>query len=204
MKDVNNRLKTFRNWHNKELSLSLATNGFFHTGIGNITKCAYCGIEIQNWSDKMNPEKVHKEVFKFCPKFVKSLFNNIEERIKSFERWPKHDINYVRLAEAGFFYLDIKDMVQCFECGIKLEDWCKSDGDPFFIHKKINPKCPYEFTSYSSENNDMTCTICSYKNKNTCFIPCGHCVCCLDCAVKITEKCPICNSEIKEKYRIFF
>jgi len=51
---------------------------------------------------------------------------------------------------------------------------------------------------------DMTCFICSTRNKNTAFVPCGHMVC-RTCAARLSgmgEPCPFCRARIQKIIRV--
>ena len=44
------------------------------------------------------------------------------------------------LIEAGFYYTQHKDMVQCYNCKITLSNWRRSSR-PFAIHRRKSPRC---------------------------------------------------------------
>ena len=45
-------------------------------------------------------------------------------RLQSFSEWPKYLVTRPRdLAAAGFFYVGVGDIVQCFDCGVRLKNW---------------------------------------------------------------------------------
>ena len=48
----------------------------------------------------------------------------------------------------------------------------------------------------------QVCKICMDKYVSVTFLPCGHLVCCEDCA-KNMRKCPICRKRIKGQVRTF-
>lgn len=69
------------------------------------------------------------------------------ERVVSFRiharPWPHQ--NYLSpetLAIAGFFYTGHNDVVQCFDCGIQLENWIVGD-EPTLHHEAANPNCRF-------------------------------------------------------------
>ena len=44
------RLKTFKNWRNRDINPKILTKaGFYYTGQLDITKCFHCNIEIYRW-----------------------------------------------------------------------------------------------------------------------------------------------------------
>ena len=47
------------------------------------------------------------------------------------------------------------------------------------------------------EHDDTDCVICMDDVKCTIFVPCGHCLCCENCAETIVlqfGKCPVCST----------
>lgn len=69
------------------------------------------------------------------------MYNN---RLDSYKkRWPQ-SLKYLTepLTEAGFYYTQKGDAVQCFCCGISLKNW--NDGDqPWEQHALLSPKCDF-------------------------------------------------------------
>ena len=79
-----------------------------------------------------------------------SKFRDNQERRRTYQNWPNQAINYINLTEAGFFYINIDDWVQCFSCGIILYDWHVGD-DPLTEHLKLSMKCPFLLTFLGQE-----------------------------------------------------
>ncbi|XP_073933438.1 baculoviral IAP repeat-containing protein 1 isoform X2 [Castor canadensis] len=70
-----------------------------------------------------------------------SIFANEQLRQDTFKDWPhQYPDKILALAKAGLFYRGVKDIVQCFSCGVCLEDW-KEDDDPLADHTKYSPDC---------------------------------------------------------------
>lgn len=65
-----------------------------------------------------------------------------EDRIYSFARWPVPYISPKALAAAGFFYTGKNDIVQCFECGIKIDRWMEGDK-PMAEHQRFEAFCRF-------------------------------------------------------------
>lgn len=207
MQNEVNRYKTFisNNWKYQELVKPLVESGFFYTNKEDITKCAFCGIEIKNWSLELNPEALHKKMSKYCERYLEYNFSQYNQRLKTFERWNLKNIQKEKLAESGFIFLGYKDATQCFKCKIKLEEW-KEDDEPDLVHKSLSKDCEFLKTKNNSKQSlgeKFICNICLENEKNTCFLPCAHVVCCLDCCINVSKSCPVCMTEIKQKIRIF-
>jgi hypothetical protein len=47
------------------------------------------------------------------------------------------------------------------------------------------------------------CMMCNASASNMIFLPCRHVLACTECGNKITDKCPICRTEIEAKYQIY-
>ena len=68
---------------------------------------------------------------------------NNKERFKTFKTWSSYlPVNSVKLAEAGFYYTGVSDEVQCFTCGISINQWVAGDC-PWQNHYSKNPECNY-------------------------------------------------------------
>lgn len=64
-------------------------------------------------------------------------------RLYSFQdKWPLRCITPESLSEAGFFYLQDEDKVQCPFCRIIISKWTQGDK-PLREHMKKSPKCPF-------------------------------------------------------------
>jgi hypothetical protein len=49
----------------------------------------------------------------------------------------------------------------------------------------------------------LVCKVCCEKDVAAAFLPCGHLVCCLDCAPAM-RKCPLCGELIKGTVKTYF
>lgn len=70
-------------------------------------------------------------------------FKSFESRLKTFESWPKPDVQSPeKLAEAGFYYNNINDETYCFSCGGGLHNW-KTDQEPWEDHAHYFSLCTF-------------------------------------------------------------
>lgn len=70
-------------------------------------------------------------------------YADYRERLSSFEFWPiQIKQTPEQMAEAGFFYKGSDDLVQCFQCSLKVRRWEEGD-DVYAEHARIFPLCPY-------------------------------------------------------------
>ena len=56
---------------------------------------------------------------------------------------------------------------------------------------------------YLGLRDTLVCKICREKDVAAAFLPCGHLVCCLDCAPAM-RKCPSCGEVIKGTVKTYF
>lgn len=71
-----------------------------------------------------------------------SQFRDYDNRLISFNNFPNREIDKEQLAEAGFYYTSIGDIVRCPFCFIEGYQWISGD-DPMEDHKLWNPNCPF-------------------------------------------------------------
>ncbi|XP_039307614.1 baculoviral IAP repeat-containing protein 7-A isoform X2 [Solenopsis invicta] len=70
-------------------------------------------------------------------------YSDLAQRLLSFRNWPKTNIIHPKeLAEAGFYYLQDKDMVECAFCRGVLMNW-KHGDDPDSSHRLYFPNCDF-------------------------------------------------------------
>lgn len=146
---------------------SLAKAGFYYYNQSDHVRCAWCKGVIAKWELGDNPFNEHVKFFPSCPRAIlgpnveiaskeisnigilpiqqskHDQFASLDVRIRSFEDWPKSDVQAPEvLATAGFYYLNEGDHVRCFHCSGGLRSWQHED-DPWEEHAKWFPKCPF-------------------------------------------------------------
>ncbi|GFT45512.1 hypothetical protein NPIL_499721 [Nephila pilipes] len=72
----------------------------------------------------------------------KPQMSNIKSRLLSFKGWPLIMLSSQQLAECGFYYTGVSDIVTCFYCNGSLGQWGIND-DPLEEHEKFFPDCGY-------------------------------------------------------------
>jgi len=66
-----------------------------------------------------------------------------EQRLKTYEDWPKQMIpDKYSLAKSGFIYTGQGDKLRCFQCGVGVNQWERTD-DAWKEHHKWSPNCDY-------------------------------------------------------------
>ena len=77
-------------------------------------------------------------------------------RTSSFSKFPRTcPVSAITLGKAGFYYKGNGDEVICYKCGIKYRNWQPLD-DPFTIHKRISPNCPFISNLEGGHNRTYT------------------------------------------------
>uniref|UniRef100_A0A8C5SW07 NLR family apoptosis inhibitory protein n=1 Tax=Laticauda laticaudata TaxID=8630 RepID=A0A8C5SW07_LATLA len=189
MRSEAKRLKTFLSLPNDCKSgwapSEMAAAGFYYTNVKTAIQCFCCGLVLLARSLERSPFVEHKKLWSSC-KFisgkevgnickydirvqnpennsleVKIKHKEMESRLESFTNWPSYckEIQPALLANAGFFYIGIKDTVQCFACSGCLGNWEEGD-DPWKEHAKWFPEC--EFLQREKSRDEIKQYIQSY------------------------------------------
>ncbi|NXJ67790.1 BIR7B protein, partial [Rostratula benghalensis] len=155
-----------------------------------------------------------------------------EMRLSTFQNWPQYaDVNPEQLARAGFFYTGQDDVVRCFYCDGHVRNWSFRD-DPWTEHAKWYPGCEFLLQSRGREfissfgfflfffsfgkdesristeeqlrrlQEERMCKLCMDGDVSVVFVPCGHLVACVDCALNL-RLCPICRAIIQGSVRTY-
>ncbi|XP_055686741.1 baculoviral IAP repeat-containing protein 3-like [Lutzomyia longipalpis] len=150
-------------------------------------------------------------------------------RVETFKNWPQQlSQTPEELADAGFVYKNISDVVKCISCKLRLSGWQPED-DPLEEHVKCNSSCEYlkhhkgekfiEELSKKLQQNPIeaadvqqpdanldapvgVCKVCSQDKSNVMFIPCGHLVTCTNCASAI-KKCFYCSHRVDRYQKVY-
>ncbi|XP_055336580.1 putative inhibitor of apoptosis [Paramacrobiotus metropolitanus] len=67
---------------------------------------------------------------------------SLEDRLKTFDKWPLSYVSPRSLAEAGFIYTGEGDEVKCVLCRMVHFNWMIGDL-PKFEHRRISPECSF-------------------------------------------------------------
>ena len=51
------------------------------------------------------------------------------------------------------------------------------------------------------EDTERMCVVCTFRRRDTLFVPCSHLVTCQECAQNVSE-CPICRQRIESRTRV--
>lgn len=136
-----------------------------------------------------------------CPKLRHPKMKELTLRLKTYDQWPRPEISTEELAESGFFYSGISDVVTCYACAQTVGCWEPQDS-ALKDHENFSPDCVHVNIMKSRVFESTSCTLCVIRNREMLFVKCGHVVCCEQCAAKITE-CPICREFISKTVRVY-
>lgn len=120
-------------------------------------------------------------------------------RLETFRHWPKpHIVSPKALAEAGLYYLNRDDYVQCAFCLGIIHNWI--DGDNAMEeHRRLYPNCCFvKRIAYRYK-----CVKCLQSDVDIVFIPCLHINTCHKCSDKMSN-CIVCNQGIKSTLKVRF
>ncbi|KAI8521125.1 hypothetical protein Bbelb_008790 [Branchiostoma belcheri] len=97
-----------------------------------------CASSVLSWTGAATARNV-KHCGEHCPKDL----NTELHRIHTFYGWPESTpVRPEHLAKLGFFYLGVRDKVECAFCGGVLHQWEEGD-DPKREHERHYPHCPF-------------------------------------------------------------
>ncbi|CAF1080286.1 unnamed protein product [Rotaria sp. Silwood1] len=87
-----------------------------------------------------------------------TMINRIQTLIKSIKRPGVHAVDY--MSDVGFDYTGDGDTARCKDCGLEVSNWTL-DMNPFTIHSKCQPNCPFVRSIISTSSSDVlvSCTI---------------------------------------------
>ncbi len=88
-----------------------------------------------------------------------------QERLKTFEEWPKFmKPTALDLAKAGFYYTGMGDRVMCFSCKVVVKNWAPSDT-AWGEHARWRPSCNYLKMAYCKPKSVFATP---YRDYDTC------------------------------------
>ncbi|VDI15261.1 E3 ubiquitin-protein ligase XIAP [Mytilus galloprovincialis] len=194
---------TFQTWPKnlRNITRSMVSTGFFYVGYSDFTRCFHCGLRLQNWFKDCDPWAEHKRWSPFCQHLLQSY------RTIPFKE-EQDNTGQKRVGSAS----------QLEECKASSSNDKACSGDPnleenhqiLLKNRTIEWGDPrtavQDLEKLITENNNLRhqrlCKVCLEVDASEVFLPCGHLVCCSDCA-NVMHKCPICRSKVVEKKTIF-
>ncbi|XP_053375709.1 uncharacterized protein LOC128547335 isoform X2 [Mercenaria mercenaria] len=150
---------------------AMAKSGFFFVGKPSRAQCYYCGVYITTWNKADDPTATHAK-FGLCPYVKDLFHENIRiDDRKSSDTSPAEQCKTVssrqltfynfeldnntecdneklmkevskQFAEAGFFYIGVDRLVQCFSCSLVIF-YSKSIKNPWIVHANLSSNCNF-------------------------------------------------------------
>ncbi|XP_049956247.1 putative inhibitor of apoptosis [Schistocerca serialis cubense] len=175
------RLASFKDWPPaipvKPAALSEA--GFFYSGSGDRTICYYCGRGLRDWDANDDPWVEHELWFPGCWHVSLHRGNDFVNEIARNRddliaaKTDPHQTATVVRAES-------------------------SKSQP----RQETPDSRVEKTENGATEEKRLCKICFEKEMGVVFLPCGHIVACVDCALSVAD-CPVCRQPFQNTARVY-
>ena len=205
------RLASFSSYQHTVCGWSWANAGFMYSPEEDVLYCVGCRVELPP-TTSLNPiDIIHHQI---CPHSSADVSTedmaSEDARLRTFRTWPIWaKASPSALAHNGFYYIGSSDRVKCVFCRGILRNWLETDV-VWREHKTHFPNCPRAFDIPPAERSTPTvsderleCKICMSNEINSVFLDCGHCVSCIDCAIRM-DLCPICRKVVRSTVRIYF
>ncbi|XP_065183308.1 uncharacterized protein LOC135814159 [Sycon ciliatum] len=155
------RFATFRDWP-EDVPVcvgKLAATGFYYAGEGTKLTCFSCQAVIQHYSTGRSVSEAHMVQMPSCPQLTGSDMSNVPlevpaigalERLQdlpartaTFHSWhTRVPISGEELADAGFFSLDVGDVVLCAYCQLEVRHW-RPGQTAWGRHRQQSPGCEH-------------------------------------------------------------
>uniref|UniRef100_A0A2H8TUU0 Apoptosis inhibitor IAP n=1 Tax=Melanaphis sacchari TaxID=742174 RepID=A0A2H8TUU0_9HEMI len=187
------RLKTFDNCPRtlKQDINTLCKAGFFYSGNGqtDFTTCYFCALTLSNWTDDDEPWINHAKWSKNCGHLFLNKSKNFVDKVHVVENFT---INFNHLA---LFNLIAKQKNKCILWTKMKIQMTKKYLNGIQLTDNLFVKNQHHFSEILDHNSlpdCMLCKICFKEEIKVVFVPCGHAISCIECALTLIF-CPICR-----------
>lgn len=175
------RLASFKDWPPaipvKPATLSEA--GFFYSGTGDRTVCYFCGRGLRDWEPGDDPWLEHELWFPGCWHVQLHKGNDFVRAIAE---------------QRDALIAAKKDPRQT--AAVVLPESSKSQP------RDEAPDSPVGNAESTATDDKRLCKICYENEMGVVFLPCGHIVACVDCALSVAD-CPVCRQPFQNTARIY-
>uniref|UniRef100_A0A146LQQ7 Apoptosis inhibitor IAP n=4 Tax=Lygus TaxID=30084 RepID=A0A146LQQ7_LYGHE len=191
------RLRSYDTW---PISLKLKPNvlsdaGFFYTGKGDQTICYHCGGGLKDWEETDEPWVEHARWFSKCPYVLAVKGKSFIEEVNGSRAVQDVTQNGNIGLSSSTGDLDKVPSVPVEE---KVK---KTTSEP--VKTVGDSSRPKEDSQSAAPSHDgRLCKICFSEEMGAVFLPCGHIVACVKCAVSLTT-CAICRQPVTGTFRAF-
>ncbi|XP_067674541.1 baculoviral IAP repeat-containing protein 7-B-like [Haliotis asinina] len=186
------RIKSYVAWpHSCPTPVDLAEAGFFYTGQGDSVRCFFCGIGLRNWDSGDNAWVEHARWSPQCVYLVQHQGRDFADLVLSLSSGG----NQVE-------YSQVQDILRDMRPKAVFVPQKGADGVAPAPQEAAGNASDdqHEDDSLLEENERLKqqtmCKICLDKEVSIVFLPCGHLVCCVECAPAL-RKCPMCRANIR-------
>ncbi|XP_025192151.1 putative inhibitor of apoptosis [Melanaphis sacchari] len=186
LETFNNCLRTFKQNIN-----TLCEAGFFYSGNGqtDFTTCYFCALTLSNWTDDDEPWINHAKWSKNCGHLFLNKSKNFVDKVHVVENFT---INFNHLA---LFNLIAKQKNKCILWTKMKIQMTKKYLNGIQLTDNLFVKNQHHFSEILDHNSlpdCMLCKICFKEEIKVVFVPCGHAISCIECALTLIF-CPICR-----------
>ncbi|XP_050058346.1 baculoviral IAP repeat-containing protein 7-B-like isoform X2 [Aphis gossypii] len=185
---------------------TLCEAGFFYIGNGQNDQmlCFYCSQGLKDWEDDDDPWTEHAKWSCTCSYVLLSKGLKFVEQANSEMCTETSKLNIPTLFN---FFAEHKDMT-FFENNLKVNS-TKRKLDQSEISDISQIKISSDEILHLSQKRDpntmpdsMLCKICYKEEMKVAFIPCGHVIACIQCAVTL-EQCAVCRQPFTRAMRVY-
>ena len=176
---LSDRIATFKGkWNHTQTPLMLAEAGMYYAGYADCARCFFCSGGLKTWYPPDNPWIEHARWFPKC--------------------------NYLGLTK-GPLFVDIVQRMNKNKEDITLEKVQAELQSKASGRKKVGADRTPAFAVVNSNNQkdwdpELVCKICMEFDCDVVFLPCGHLVACVSCAI-VLKNCPLCRRQITGSVR---
>ncbi|VDI35380.1 baculoviral IAP repeat-containing protein 7/8, partial [Mytilus galloprovincialis] len=208
------RISSFQGWPSylDQTPKQMATAGFLFAGYQDYTRCFFCGGGLRNWESGDDPWVEHARWFPICSyirqnkgdRFVKAVQDKHEQLqsstkykpgIKIYNERAKHSAAVKSVCEMGYSKEQVVGPLQILK-----DSGQGTNKKQITAYNILQILLDDEAEKILEENRQLKeqrlCKVCLDLDASFVFLPCGHIVCCKDCAPAM-RNCPICRKYIK-------
>ena len=182
---------------------TLAEAGFFYFGRGDKVMCYYCSGGIHNWLQEDDAWIEHAKHYPNCAylNLIKSrnYINNVQKNVSEREKQQKEIKRITTISQLGNSDQNKEHVLPSENHLSLLQKIVNTYYKKNETNKQENP-LPETLTQLQDER---MCKLCTVKEANIIFIPCGHLLVCKYCAASLTD-CPVCRCKINEFVKVYF
>ncbi|KAK3096447.1 hypothetical protein FSP39_000247 [Pinctada imbricata] len=198
------RLQTYASWIKHQSPQVMADAGLYYTYHDDSVRCFQCGIGLSGWEAEDDPYVEHARWSPQCEYIIakkgRQFIQLVQEAVESQSMIGGHLTGQLIMEEI-LSMEESGERTQAHSDGNGRRGCVETDGPQAATSSSdLRSKLVEENQAYK----DMTtCKICTTEPVGIVFLPCGHLVCCPQCAPAL-KKCPMCRKPVKGTVRVSF